>query len=63
MLNIVERCYIGSRGKTEWKDRLKEMVPSYGENLADNPELLRSIRERTLKVLQLAEADQTAETA
>ncbi|WP_432695765.1 malate dehydrogenase (quinone) [Marinobacterium sp. YM272] len=63
MLSIIEKCYIGSRGKSEWKERLKQMVPSYGESLADNPELLLSIRERTLDVLQLAETGEKAETA
>lgn len=63
MLNIVERCYIQSRGKAEWKERIKEMIPSYGQSLTDNPELLHRTREHTLSVLQLTEPGRKAEYA
>lgn len=53
MLTILERSF-GEKLKTpEWQAKLKEMIPSYGESLIDNAELLKSVRQRTLSVLQL----------
>ncbi|TCK09566.1 malate dehydrogenase (quinone) [Marinobacterium mangrovicola] len=57
MISIVERCYIQHRGKSDWKARIKSMIPSYGESLNDNPELLRSVRERTLGTLELLDRE------
>ena len=55
MIEVVERCMAG-RIDENWQSRLKEWVPSYGESLIENGELLGRIRENTLSVLGLAKA-------
>ncbi|MAA71056.1 MAG: malate dehydrogenase (quinone) [Bermanella sp.] len=55
MIEVIERC-MAERLDTDWKARLKEWVPSYGESLVENGELLNRTRENTLRVLGLAKA-------
>lgn len=52
MIEVLEKCFADNM-KGIWKDRLKEMVPSYGESLITDAELLKGIRARTLSVLGL----------
>ena len=52
MIEVVERC-LSDRINPDWKIRLKEWVPSYGESLIEDGELLGRIRENTLNVLGL----------
>lgn len=59
MIGIVEKCFKDRMENDGWKEKLKEMVPSYGHTLADNPELLKEVRQRTLTTLKL---DSLAET-
>ncbi|GAB3483120.1 malate dehydrogenase (quinone) [Marinomonas epiphytica] len=53
MLGILERSFPEKVASEEWQAKLKAMVPSYGESLVDNTDLLLSIRERTLSTLKL----------
>lgn len=53
MIDVLERCFSDSLENKGWKERLKEMIPSYGESLIDNAELLRAIRKETLTTLEL----------
>ncbi len=48
----LERCF-ADRMQGEWKSRLQGMIPSYGQNLKTNADLLLGIRERTLSTLGL----------
>ncbi len=53
MLNLLERCF-PERLRTEaWQQKLREMIPSYGQSLGDNPVLCREVREYTSEVLDL----------
>ncbi|MBB5319869.1 malate dehydrogenase (quinone) [Marinobacter oulmenensis] len=53
MLDVIERCF-GDKIKTpDWQSRMKELVPSYGDSLVDNEELLNTVRARTLSTLKL----------
>ena len=52
MIQVLEKCF-PEKVENEWKDKLKEMVPTYGQKLADNPELTREIRDYTKEKLQL----------
>ncbi|ALC06187.1 putative malate:quinone oxidoreductase [Corynebacterium deserti GIMN1.010] len=54
MLELLERCF-GDR-MIEWGDKLKEMVPSYGKKLSNEPELFAEQWERTQKTLKLEQA-------
>nr|WP_133013423.1 malate dehydrogenase (quinone) [Marinomonas flavescens] len=53
MIKILERCFPEKIASKEWQSKMKEMVPSYGESLIENTDLLLSIRERTLTTLKL----------
>ncbi|MGB8410891.1 MAG: malate:quinone oxidoreductase, partial [Gallionella sp.] len=53
MLEVIERCF-GSRIRSaDWQRKLKRMIPSYGESLDENVDLLHAVRERTLATLGL----------
>ncbi|GAB3825133.1 malate:quinone oxidoreductase [Pontibacter rugosus] len=56
MIGLLERCFMHRINTDEWKAKLKEMIPSYGQSLADNPELLDEIRAYTGRVLDLTPA-------
>ncbi|WP_034960611.1 malate:quinone oxidoreductase, partial [Komagataeibacter kakiaceti] len=51
MLTVLQRCFGGRL--PQWAARLREIVPSYGVKLAQDPELCAQVRERTRTVLQL----------
>lgn len=53
MINVIERCFKSQLKNEAWQQKLKALVPSYGESLIDNANLLQQVRERTLKTLQL----------
>ena len=53
MLSLLARCFPDKVKTPEWQRKLKQMIPSYGESLALNPELLRQVRAWTSDVLGL----------
>ena len=53
MINIVERCFADRLATPEWQQKIKAMVPSYGESLTDDDALLNRVREYTLSTLEL----------
>jgi malate dehydrogenase (quinone) len=55
MIQLIERCFKNHINTTEWQQRLKQMIPSYGESLANNEALSEATRARTSKVLGLAQ--------
>lgn len=52
MIELIERC-LGKLLGEGWQGRLKALVPSYGESLIENAELLNRIRPLTLSKLGL----------
>ncbi|WP_164667259.1 malate:quinone oxidoreductase [Virgibacillus doumboii] len=57
MLEIMEKCF--PQQLEEWEPKIKEMIPSYGKSLRDNPELVHEIRMNTAKALGLVEKEET----
>ncbi len=53
MIDVLEKCFPNDFQTNNWQSKLKEMIPSYGQNLNENPELLKQIRENTNKILKL----------
>lgn len=53
MINILERSFYERVKSPEWQAKLKEMVPSYGQSLVENTDLLLDIRAHTLETLKL----------
>jgi len=54
MIEVLETCFAQRLQSDEWSNALKQLVPSYGESLIDDAELLTSIREKTLSALKLS---------
>ncbi|MEL4504306.1 malate dehydrogenase (quinone) [Luteococcus sp. H138] len=52
VLDVLSRCFPDKMG--EWGPRFKEVIPSYGEKLSDNPERAYEIMKHTAEVLNLA---------
>lgn len=53
MLELLTRCFSDEIKTVDWQSKLKEIIPSYGQSLNDNPELSKTVREMTSKILQL----------
>ena len=53
MLQVIERCFPEQLKSGGWSSKLKQMIPSYGQSLIDNPELCLQVRAATAAVLNL----------
>lgn len=53
MLDLLHRCFSDKIESDEWKNKLKQMIPSYGESLSDNEGLSEKTRAWTSQVLGL----------
>ena len=53
MITLMERCFSKELKTAEWQNKLKEMIPSYGQKLSENAELTHAIRTETTRVLKL----------
>ena len=53
MLQVIERCFRDKLTNAGWADKLKEMIPSYGQSLIDNPALTESVRTETAAILKI----------
>lgn len=52
MLTVLEKCF-PQRMETEWRDKIREMIPSYGQSLAKDAALTEKVRTYTKEKLQL----------
>lgn len=55
MLNLLDRVFPTQVASDEWQSTLTEIIPSYGQKLAENAELLSDVRAYTAETLQLDE--------
>ncbi|MFB5676800.1 malate:quinone oxidoreductase [Paenibacillus terreus] len=53
MLEVMERCF--PQHMKQWEPKIKEMIPSYGVSLTENPELFHEIHTATAQALGLSE--------
>lgn len=53
MLGLLEDCFQDELKTDHWQQKLKEIIPSYGILLNENPELAQKIAKETSNVLQL----------
>lgn len=56
MLEVVKKCF--PQKIAEWEPKIKEMIPSYGISLLENPELFQEVHTATAQTLGLTEAKQ-----
>jgi malate dehydrogenase (quinone) len=55
MLEVLEKCF--PQNMKEWELKIKEMIPSYGVSLVENPELFQEIHTSTAETLGLTEKE------
>lgn len=53
MLDLLDRCFKNKLQTAEWQTKIRTMIPTYGENLADNDALCEETRAKTSAVLKL----------
>ena len=53
MIDLIGRCFKDQFETPEWQEKLKTMIPSFGQKLNENPDLLKEIRKETATVLKL----------
>ncbi len=51
MLQVIQKCF--PQQAKEWEPKLKEMIPSYGISLLQNPELLEEVHTSTAETIGL----------
>ncbi|MGO2241474.1 MAG: malate dehydrogenase (quinone) [Halomonas sp.] len=55
MLNLLDTAFPAQMESSEWQNALRQIVPSYGQHLAENPDLLSEVRAYTASTLELDE--------
>lgn len=55
MLEVLEKCF--PQHLNEWKPKIKEMIPSYGVSLVENPQLFQEIHASNAETLGFSEND------
>lgn len=60
MLQVVERCFGEKLKAAGWSDKLKELIPSYGQSLAENTALCQGVRAETAAVLHIDNIEEVA---
>lgn len=53
MLDVMKICFPDAYNSTEWKQKIKQMIPSFEESLVKNGSLLHKMRDYTTSVLKL----------
>jgi malate dehydrogenase (quinone) len=53
MLDILESCFYTKINYGGWKEKIKEMIPSYGKSLGDDGELCAETRKKSSEALHL----------
>ena len=53
MLDVIERCFTNQLEHGGWIDKIRKMIPSYGESLITNAELCRKVRADTAAALNI----------
>ena len=51
MLEVMEECFPELMKSSTWKEKLEEMIPSYGKSLKDDKELTKRVRDFTYSIL------------
>jgi len=57
MLNLLQRAFKDQHASAAWQEKLREIVPSYGISLNENPQQFQEVWTYTSRLLQLATAD------
>jgi malate dehydrogenase (quinone) len=60
MLQVIERCFADKLKAGGWSVKLKQIIPSYGESLAENVSLCQKVRADTAAVLRINNIEDTS---
>jgi malate dehydrogenase (quinone) len=64
MLGVIERCFTNQLDHGAWIDKLRKMIPSYGESLITNTALCKKVRADTAAALNIVNlGDQSPQAA
>lgn len=53
MINLMEKCFPDEFRTDAWQAKMKQMIPSFGHKINDDPQLLADIRNHTARILKL----------
>ncbi len=53
MLELLDRCFKEEMASESWQNKLKKIIPSYGESLSKDIQLFEVVTERTNRVLKI----------
>ena len=53
MLELISKCFVEEMQSEEWQEKIRKMIPSYGQALNENPALLAEVRANAAEVLKL----------
>lgn len=53
MLEVLERCFPAKMQSAAWQDKIKTMIPSYGQSLINDAQLLSRVRKQTQSTLNI----------
>jgi malate dehydrogenase (quinone) len=56
MLEVIKKCFAHHLSDLDWQAKIKEMIPSFGKTLANEPELFQQIFEENNAVLGIQQA-------
>jgi malate dehydrogenase (quinone) len=62
MIQVIERCFPGKLKDAGWSAKLKQIIPSYGQSLAENAALGQRVRAETAAVLHINNIVDTPQT-
>lgn len=57
MIDVIERCFTKQPNNplgNDWKEKLKQLIPAYGESLIEDADLLQKVRAHTHETLGLS---------
>jgi malate dehydrogenase (quinone) len=54
MVELVSKCFPEQFSSLEWQEKVKTMIPSFGQALNEKPDFLAEIRKNTAEVLKLS---------
>lgn len=56
MIHVIEQCFSKQLKQQAWDEKLKTLIPSYGQSLIEDADLLAKVRKHTLSTLQLSQS-------
>jgi malate dehydrogenase (quinone) len=51
MIDVLKKCFVNELSTEKWQDKLRKMMPSYGQSFSDNGVLVLESRRRTGEIL------------